>query len=127
MGMQTTEEALEKLKRSKFRSSFHLKEKDREYVKEKGMDVIESHARDFVKERLAPAVIPNDGKQTPMRGHPVFLAQHATACCCRGCLNKWYHVEKNVELTEVQQEKIVHLLMTWIDEEMKEPVSVERK
>ena len=67
MGMQTTEEALEKLKRSKFRSSFHLKEKDREYVKEKGIDVIESHARDFVKERLAPAVIPNDGKQTPIR------------------------------------------------------------
>lgn len=125
--MQTTEEALNKLKKSKFRSSFHLKEKDREYIQAKGMDVIAQHAQDFVKERLAPAVIANDGKQTPMKGHPVFIAQHACACCCRGCLNKWYHVPKNVELTEEQQEKIVHLLMTWIQEECKEPVSIEKK
>jgi len=86
--MQTRSEALAKLKKSKFRSSFHLKEKDKAYVREKGMDVIESHARDFVRDRLAPAEIPNDGKQTPMKGHPVFLAQHATACCCRGCLKQ---------------------------------------
>jgi exodeoxyribonuclease V alpha subunit len=125
--MQTAEEALIKLKRSKFRSSFHLKEKDRAYIEKKGMDVIESHARDFVRERLAPAEIANDGKQTPMRGHPVFIAQHATACCCRGCLNKWYHVPKNIELNERQQEQIVHLLMTWIKEEMDDPVSVRTK
>jgi len=119
--MQTRSEALAKLKKSKFRSSFHLKEKDKAYVREKGMDVIESHARDFVRDRLAPAEIPNDGKQTPMKGHPVFLAQHATACCCRGCLNKWYRVPKGVQLTEVQQEKIVKLLMAWIEEEMSVP------
>ena len=125
--MQTTQEALSKLKHSKFRSSFHLKEKDREYIREKGMDVIESHAREFVKERLAPAEIANDGKQTPMKGHPVFIAQHATACCCRGCLNKWYHVPKGAALSDAQQEKIVHLLMTWIEEEYKEPVRIEQK
>jgi exodeoxyribonuclease V alpha subunit len=121
--MQTIEEALIKLKRSKFHSSFHLKEKDRKYIAEKGMDVIEDHARDFVRERLAPAEIVNDGKQTPMRGHPVFIAQHATACCCRGCLNKWYHVPQNIELNARQQEQIVHLLMSWIKEEMKDDVS----
>jgi len=125
--MQTKEEALNKLKKSKFRSSFHLKEKEKRYVQEKGRAVIEQHARDFVKERLAPAVISNDGKQTPMKGHPVFVAQHATACCCRGCLAKWYHVEKNVPLSEKQQDQIVQLLMAWIDEEMKEPVNVETK
>lgn len=118
--MQTREQALEKLKTSKFRSRFKLKEKDKEYVREKGMETIRSHARDFIKSRLAPADIPNDGKQTPMRGHPVFIAQHATACCCRGCLNKWYHVKKGVELTEIQQEKIVNLIMAWIENQMKE-------
>lgn len=56
------------------------------------MDTIRSHASDFVRTRLAPAQIPNDGKQTPMRGHPVFLAQHATGCCCRGCLYKWHRI-----------------------------------
>jgi exodeoxyribonuclease V alpha subunit len=87
-------------------------------VREKGMNVIRSHACDFVRQRLAPAVIPNDGKQTPMRGHPVFLAQHACACCCRGCLEKWYHVPRGTELTPRQQEQIVNLLMAWIAREM---------
>ena len=121
--MQTKKQALQKLKRSRFRSSFHLKQKDKEYVRTKGMDVIERHARDFVRDHLSPAYIPNDGRQTPMRGHPVFIAQHATACCCRGCLNKWYKVPLNVELTEVQQEKITGLLMAWIQEEMEETES----
>ena len=117
--MQTIDKALEKLNMSKFRSSIKKKKKDKEYVRSKGMNVIRSHAADFIRTRLAPAVIPNDGKQTPMRGHPVFKAQHACACCCRGCLNKWYKVPKNKELSESQQKKIVNLLMAWIEKEMK--------
>lgn len=115
--MQTIDEALAKLQKSDFRRRFHLKEKDRAYIREKGMDTIRSHAEDFIRERLAPADIPNDGKQTPMRGHPVFIAQHACACCCRGCLYKWYHVPKNVPLTPDQQKKIVNLLITWMERE----------
>ena len=118
--MQTRIEALYKLSRSKFRSSFHLKEKDKKYVQEKGMDVIRQHACDFVRQKLSDAYPKNDGKQTPMKGHPVFIAQHACACCCRGCLNKWYKVPLGVPLTEIQQEKIVNLLMTWIQKEMEE-------
>ena len=117
---QTIQEALNKLKHSKFRSSFHLRKKEKDYVLAKGYDVIEKHAYELIETRLAPAHIENDGKQTPMKGHPVFIAQHACACCCRGCLNKWYHVEKNVPLTKGQQDKIVHLLMAWIKEEMKD-------
>lgn len=83
-------------------------------INEKGMDVIRSHAVDFVQKSLAPAVIPNDGKQTPMRGHPVFKAQHATVCCCRGCLYKWHHIPAGVELTEEQQGYVVNVLMEWI-------------
>ena len=117
--VQTIDEALEKLKKSKFRSSFHLSEKDKKYIAEKGLDTIRSHAADFVAARLAPAEIPNDGKQTPMRGHPVFIAQHACACCCRGCLNKWYRVPKGKQLSAVDQQKIVNLLMAWIEREVK--------
>ena len=117
--MQTIDEALNKLHKSTFRSSFHLTYKDKEYVNQKGFDTIRLHAQDFVKSRLAPAYIPNDGKQTPMRGHPVFKAQHATACCCRGCMNKWYRVPLSTELSPAQQEKIVNLLMAWIQNEMK--------
>lgn len=115
--MQTVDEALAKLQKSKFRSGFHLDEKNVRYIDEKGLDVIRSHAADFVAKRLAPAEIPNDGKQTPMREHPVFVAQHACACCCRGCLNKWYRVPQGRALTESEQRRIVNLLMAWIEKE----------
>ena len=116
--MQTIEQALLKLEKSKFRSSFKLKEKDREYVKNKGMDTIRSHASDFVRDRLAPSFIANDGKQTPMRGHPVFIAQHATATCCRECIRKWHKIQPGRELSQVQQEYLVDVIMTWIEREL---------
>ena len=81
--MQSIDEALDKLSKSKFRSSFHLSEKDKAYIEEKGIETIRLHATDLITSRLAPQYIANDGKQTPMKGHPVFIAQHATACCCR--------------------------------------------
>ena len=91
-----------------------MTQKEKQYIEQKGMDVIRAHARDFVQQRLAPAEPENDGKQTPMHGHPAFKAMHATACCCRGCLNKWYHVPLHRELTESEQERIVNLMMAWI-------------
>ena len=118
--MQTIDEALDKLSRSSFRSRFKLTQQDKNYINKIGRATLKSHAEDFVAKRLAPAEIPNDGKQTPMKGHPVFKAQHACACCCRGCLNKWYRVPMNRELTKRQQEKIVNLLLAWIDRQMKE-------
>lgn len=114
-----TEDIFDRLTCSKFRSRFHLSQKDKIYVTQKGPDAIRTHAVDFIAKRLAPAVIPNDGKQTPMRGHPVFIAQHACACCCRGCLNKWHHIEKGRALTDAEQAYVVDILMAWIQKEMK--------
>ena len=104
----------EKLSKSKFRSRFKLSKKDLDYIKEKGIDKIESHARDFVSKRLASSIIPNDGKQTPMRGHPVFIGQHATATCCRGCIEKWHKIPKGRSLSASEQEYIVKVIMAWI-------------
>ena len=112
------EDLFERLSQSKFRSGFHLKEKDKKYVLDKGGDKIREHAKDFVSQRLAPAVIPNDGKQTPMKGHPIFIAHHATACCCRGCLEKWHHFPRGKELTEEQQDYVVDVLMEWVGRQM---------
>ena len=108
------EEIFEKLKKSEFRSRFKLKEKDREYLLSKGVETIESHARDFIAKRVAPANPHNDGKQTPTKGHPVFTAQHATACCCRGCINKWHKFPKDVPLNQNQQEYLVGIIMEWL-------------
>lgn len=107
----------ERLKASAFRSRFHLSVHDRQYITQRGMETICRHAEDFVTRRLAPACIPNDGKQTPMRGHPVFIAQHATGCCCRGCLAKWHHIAASRPLTAEEQQYVLSVLMTWINRE----------
>ena len=108
----------EHLEASKFRSGFHLKQKDLDYINEKGMDVIRQHAQDFIAKREAPAFIPNDGKQTPTKGHPVFIAQHATATCCHECIRKWHKMQPERELSQVQQDYLVDVIMTWIEKEL---------
>ena len=106
---------LKKLALSKFRSKFKLKENDLNYINNKGLDTIRKHAYDFVEKRLAKKDNPNDGKQTPMKGHPVFIAQHATATCCRGCLEKWHHIKKDHDLTEKEINYVVEFIMRWIN------------
>lgn len=108
-----------RLSKSQFRSGFALKEKERAYVEEKGMETICSHARDIIRQRLAPAQPPNDGKQTPMKGHPVFIAQHATGICCRGCLEKWHKIPKERQLSEQEQEYVVKVILEWIRRQIK--------
>ena len=106
---------LEDLSKSKFRSSFHLRKYMIKYIDDKGMDTIKKHTIDFINQKLAPAYPDNDGKQTPMKGHPVFIAQHACGCCCRGCLEKWHNIPKGRELTNNQKNYIYCLLIKWIE------------
>lgn len=107
-----------KLSKSKFRSKFHLSNKDKEYVLSHGLDNIKKHAYDFISTRLAPCNLKNDGRQTPMRGHPVFIAQHATATCCRNCLYKWHHISKDQNLTPEQVDYVVLVIMKWLKKEV---------
>ncbi len=103
-----------RLAKSSFRSRFKLNAEDKHYLFDKGFEAIKAHAADFVAQRLAPAQPINDGKQTPMRGHPAFVAQHATGCCCRGCLAKWHNIQTNRPLSKNEQTYIVNVLMEWI-------------
>lgn len=116
------EDLLYKLSKSKFRSSFKLKQKDIDYIKRIGFDKIEEHAYDFINKRLKDINKINDGKQTPTHGHPVFIAQHATATCCRNCLYKWYHIDKNKILTDKEIKLIVDIIMSWINKKYNESI-----
>jgi hypothetical protein len=107
-------QALASLKKSTFRSKFELSSKDRQYIQDKGIDTIRQHAIDFIKTRVAPQNPKNDGKQTPMKGHPVFIAQHATATCCRGCIQKWHGIKKGRALSDQEIQFLVELIMGWI-------------
>lgn len=111
-------ERLQALTYSKFRMSWHLRVPQIRYIHEKGIDTIAHHADELIASRLAPAFIPNDGSQTPMKGHPVFIAQHATGTCCRNCLKKWHHIEPGTAFTPAQQHYVVTLIMTWIHRQL---------
>ena len=108
---------LKELSKSKFRSSFHLNKKMIQYIDVKGIDIVSKHLVDFINLKLSKYDKNIDGKQTPMKNHPVFIAQHACACCCRGCLEKWHHIPKEKELTNNQKNYIYSLLMEWIKRE----------
>jgi hypothetical protein len=120
--IENQEKLFNQLHEDKFRSKFHLNEKDGEYLERKGLEEISEHARKFVAERLAPALPKRDGKQTPYRGHPVFVSQHATATCCRGCLSKWHSIPKKVELSPEQQDYVVRVIMHWLEMELERKV-----
>jgi predicted Fe-S protein YdhL (DUF1289 family) len=109
------DELFERLGKSRFRSRFRLGAKELEYLRSRGMDTVLRHAAEMIDARLAPAEPANDGKQTPMRGHPVFLAQHATATCCRGCLAKWHGIPKGREMTEDERRRVVAVIARWIE------------
>lgn len=102
------------LSKSKFRSSFHLRKYMYDYIDKQSIEIIEKHCEDFINTRLSKYNNEKDGKQTPTKGHPVFIAQHATACCCRGCLEKWHKIPKEKELNEKEKTFIKALIMTWI-------------
>lgn len=105
---------LASLSKSKFRSSFYLRKKEKAYIDKHGLEKIKEHAYDFIRNKLAPEYPENDGAQTPMKNHPVFIAQHATGTCCRGCLEKWHKIPKGVKLTDNQVNYVVSLIMEWI-------------
>lgn len=106
----------QRLSKSKFRERFHLKDDDKYYVYTRGLGTIRNQAFKFANERLKDPL--NDGKQTPMKGHPVFIAQHHTATCCRGCMEKWHHIEKTHPLTSAEIAYVVDVIMRYIEKEM---------
>jgi hypothetical protein len=113
--MSSLDALFDRLQQSAFRRQFKLGLKEQAYLREKGMPLVMQHAEEIVANRLAAALPARDGKQTPFRGHPVFIAQHATACCCRGCLEEWHGIAKGRALTADQQAYIVRVLARWLE------------
>ncbi len=112
--MPNLDDLFAQLAESSFRRSFHLRGKELQYLRDKSLDIVLQHAADFIETRLAPAFPANDGKQTPYRNHPVFIAQHATATCCRSCLEKWHGISKGTVLDQEDKDYIVAVIRRWL-------------
>ena len=119
--MRDLDDVFAALQRSPFRQRFRLGAREQEYLRARGMDTVLAHAADFIGQRLAPAEPRNDGKQTPMRGHPVFIAQHATATCCRGCLAKWHGIPAGRPLSDPEQLHAVAAIARWLRDQPGSP------
>jgi hypothetical protein len=112
--MRGTGELFAALARSRFRSQFRLHSREAAYLQEKGLETVLKHARQFVVTRLAPAEPANDGRQTPTKNHPAFIAQHATATCCRGCLERWHRIPKGRPLSSDEIDHVVDVIGHWL-------------
>jgi hypothetical protein len=112
--MRSLDDVFRALSQSPFRRRFRLGAKERAYLGARAREEIAEHACRIIHERLAPSEPRNDGRQTPMRGHPVFIAQHATATCCRGCLSKWHGIAAGHGLTQEEEAHAVAAIMRWL-------------
>ncbi len=112
--MKDIDKLLDSLSKSKFRGSFHLNNKMKEFVITKGIDKVKQDTKEIVIKNLKIKK-DNDGKQTTMRQvHPTFIAEHATGTCCRGCLNRIHHIDDKHELTDDEIKYITDVIIKWI-------------
>lgn len=118
------QQLFDKLEKSSFRSRFRLKGDDRLYAECRTKELLGQQALDIIQKRLSPEEPPKDGKQTPMKGHPVFVAQHATGCCCRSCLNKWHGIPQKKKLSETEEKYIVSVILAWIQRDLQKPAPI---
>lgn len=117
--MQDINVLLANLSKSKFRGSFKLNKNMINYVNEKGLDKIKKDAYEIILKRIAIYDSLKDGKQTPMKQvHPVFIAQHATGTCCRGCLLKIHNIAEDHDLKDEEIDFVVTIIMTWIKKQI---------
>lgn len=121
-------EILSALQKSDFRKKFRLSNELRTYAQNLGENGLNEHAQEILQKRLVCAAKANDGKQTPMKGHPIFVAQHACALCCRGCVHKWYGIDPSRALTQEELTRAIELLTAWIRQDLKQaPKPARRK
>lgn len=113
--MRDLDQLFATLAKSRFRSRFRLEAKDRAYLQRRGLEAVLQHGHDLLQRRLVPAGVRNDGRQTPMRGHPVFVAQHATATCCRSCLAKWHAIPAGRALSQSELEYVLEVIRRWLE------------
>jgi hypothetical protein len=112
------DERIEAIGRHPFRAKFRLRGRERAIAQRRGMSAVRGHAEELFARRVAPAAPDKDGRQTPYGGHPVFVAQHATATCCRTCLERWHEIPQGRALEADEQAYAVDVICRWIEREL---------
>lgn len=97
----------------------------------KGRKALHAAARRRLESSVGRAGSPYDGRQTPFKGNTLYYAQHATASCCRACMEYWHAIPKDRDLTEDELEYLASLMVLFLDERLPDlpddPTIVPRK
>ena len=86
------------------------------YARRKGVFGLEIAIRSRLRNSVGIANNPYDGRQTPMEGsgNPIHYAQHATASCCRKCIDYWHGIPQKRALTDDEIEYFGEMAMLYI-------------
>lgn len=105
-----------------------LDETARRNIREVGVTAVRAGVKEHLRKKIGPAKIFRDGTQTPKKDSVIHFAQHATATCCRKCLDYWYDIPQKRDLTEEELgfcEGLIHAYMDVRHQEMDEAEKVE--
>jgi hypothetical protein len=112
--MREIDESFAILAASAFRRKFALRDRELAYLQTWGLRHVMKQAAEILGKRVAAAEPVNDGRQTPWRNHPVFVAQHATGTCCRGCIEKVHGIARGHALTADETARLLAAIERWL-------------
>jgi hypothetical protein len=86
------------------------------YARRKGYSGLEPAVRSRIRKSVGAPKPTRDGRQTPMEGsgNVIHYAQHATASCCRKCIEYWHALPQGRALTEDEIGYLAELAMLYI-------------
>jgi hypothetical protein len=92
---------------------------------EKNDDELRIHVKSILQKRLINPF--QDGRQTPVNGNEITnYAQHATATCCRKCIEVWHDIPEDATISNEQMDFFTDLALLFIEEKVGEYKSLEK-
>lgn len=90
-----------------------------EHARKKGMIALMDDVPKRLMQSIAKANPFRDGTQTPFHGRAVYYAQHATATCCRKCVEEWHAIPRGRALTENELQYLTQLVIRYLQERIR--------
>ncbi|NVM29287.1 MAG: DUF4186 family protein [Candidatus Helarchaeota archaeon] len=117
---------IEALRKELFRRRYWARRIDKKLLEpllEKELSEIEKKVENRIRKYVNKKFNDNpwDGRQTPLEGNLIYFAQHATASCCKKCIEEWHGINRNELLTEEQIKYLVGLIMVYFENRMQSP------
>ena len=87
-------------------------------AKKRGRKAIRKKAEEIIAKKIGHPIRTHFDKMcTPKKGSEIIhYGKHATATCCRICLERWHNIPQDVDLTEQQIDYCASLIELFVDD-----------